>query len=42
MAAHESVFGVLSSDEQKLLHDLLARVVEQGTGHALLTERPER
>jgi DNA-binding MarR family transcriptional regulator len=38
MAAHESVFGVLTSDEQQLLHDLLARVVEQGTGHTLFKE----
>lgn len=38
LAAHESVFGVLTSDEQQLLHDLLARVVEQGTGHALFSE----
>lgn len=38
MAAHERVFGVLSSDEQQLLHSLLARVVEQGTGHALFSE----
>jgi DNA-binding MarR family transcriptional regulator len=38
LAAHENVFGVLTSDEQQLLHDLLARVVEQGTGHALFSE----
>jgi DNA-binding MarR family transcriptional regulator len=38
IAAHERVFGVLSSDEQQLLHDLLARVVEQGTGHTLFSE----
>jgi len=38
LAAHESVFGVLTSDEQQLLHDLLARVVEQGTGHTLFSE----
>jgi DNA-binding MarR family transcriptional regulator len=38
LAAHERVFGVLTSDEQQLLHDLLARVVEQGTGHSLLKE----
>ncbi|MCV7079255.1 MarR family winged helix-turn-helix transcriptional regulator [Mycobacterium szulgai] len=41
LAAHESVFGVLSSDEQQLLHDLLARVVEQGTGHTLFSEHTE-
>jgi DNA-binding MarR family transcriptional regulator len=41
MAAHESVFGVLTSDEQQLLHDLLARVVEQGTGHPLFKEHTE-
>jgi DNA-binding MarR family transcriptional regulator len=41
IAAHERVFGVLTADEQRLLHDLLARVVEQGTGHALYTDRAE-
>jgi len=41
LAAHESVFGVLTSDEQQQLHDLLARVVEQGTGHALFSEQTE-
>ena len=41
IAAHERVFGVLSSDEQQLLHDLLARVVEQGTGHTLFSERAD-
>lgn len=41
IAAHESVFGVLTADEQQLLHDLLARVVEKGTGHALFTDRAE-
>ena len=38
LAAHERVFGVLSSDEQQLLHDLLTRVVEQGTGHTLFSD----
>jgi DNA-binding MarR family transcriptional regulator len=41
LAAHESVFGVLTSDEQRQLHDLLARVVEQGTGHTLFKEHTE-
>jgi DNA-binding MarR family transcriptional regulator len=41
LAAHERVFGVLTSEEQQLLHDLLARVVEKGTGHALFTDRSE-
>ena len=36
--AHEQVFGVLSVEEQQTLHDLLQRVVEQGTGHTLFTE----
>ena len=36
--AHESVFGVLTSDEQQLLHDLLVRVVEKGTGHTLFSD----
>lgn len=41
LAAHERVFGVLTSDEQQLLHDLLVRVVEQGTGHTLYSEHTE-
>ena len=41
VAAHESVFGVLGCDEQRLLRDLLARVVEQGTGNALFTDHAE-
>jgi DNA-binding MarR family transcriptional regulator len=39
LAAHERVFGVLTDAEQQLLHDLLARVVEQGTGHALFRDQ---
>ena len=35
IAAHEAVFGVLTADEQETLRDLLARVVEKGTGHTL-------
>lgn len=35
IAAHDRVFGVLSKDEQRVLRDLLSRVVEQGTGHEL-------
>jgi DNA-binding MarR family transcriptional regulator len=41
VAAHNEVFGVLDDDEQKALHDLLARVVEQGTGHPLLEDHAE-
>jgi len=41
LAAHERVFGVLTRDEQRLLQDLLARVVEKGTGHTVFTERIE-
>ena len=41
LAAHERVFGVLTSDEQRLLQDLLGRVVEKGTGHTVFTERIE-
>ncbi|BBZ31959.1 MarR family winged helix-turn-helix transcriptional regulator [Mycolicibacterium confluentis] len=33
VAAHDRVFGVLSSEEQEQLRDLLRRVIEQGTGH---------
>ena len=35
IAAHDKVFGVMSKAEQKTLRELLARVVEQGTGHEL-------
>ena len=41
IAAHENVFGVLTTKEQQTLHDLLARVVEQGTGHTLFTDRTD-
>lgn len=41
LAAHDQVFGVLSADEQQLLHDLLARVVEQGTGNILFADHVE-
>ncbi|GAB90669.1 MarR family winged helix-turn-helix transcriptional regulator [Gordonia rhizosphera] len=32
LEAHAKVFGVLTTDEQKTLRELLSRVVEQGTG----------
>ena len=35
IAAHTKVFGVLTSDEQETLRELLGRVIEQGTGHKL-------
>lgn len=38
LAAHAKVFGVLSEDEQATLRALLARVVEQGTGHTLFAD----
>jgi DNA-binding MarR family transcriptional regulator len=38
IAAHEAVFGVLTSEEQQTLRDLLARVVEKGTGHTLFKD----
>ncbi|KUI38985.1 MarR family transcriptional regulator [Mycobacterium sp. IS-1496] len=38
IAAHEAVFGVLTPDEQRTLRDLLARVVEKGTGHTLVDD----
>lgn len=41
LVAHDRVFGVLDADEQQLLHDLLARVVEQGTGNPLFTDHRE-
>lgn len=41
IAAHDRVFGVLTADEQETLRSLLARVVEQGTGHALFADHVE-
>lgn len=41
IAAHDQVFGVLSRDEQETLRALLARVVEQGTGHTLFADHIE-
>ena len=38
IAAHDAVFGVLSPEEQETLRELLARVVEQGTGHRLFQD----
>lgn len=38
VAAHEVVFGVLSVEEQKMLRELLAKVVEKGTGHQLFSD----
>jgi DNA-binding MarR family transcriptional regulator len=38
ITAHDKVFGVLSKAEQKTLRELLARVVEQGTGHELYAD----
>src|ERR1700749_3970214 len=35
VAAHEKVFDVLTPAEQRQLNELLARVIEQGTGHTL-------
>jgi DNA-binding MarR family transcriptional regulator len=41
IAAHEAVFGVLTAEEQATLRDLLARVVEKGTGHQLFGDHIE-
>lgn len=41
MTAHESVFGVLSTSEQETLRELLAKVVEKGTGHELFSDHAE-
>jgi len=38
ISAHDKVFGVLTKAEQKTLRELLARVVEQGTGHELFED----
>jgi DNA-binding MarR family transcriptional regulator len=39
--AHEVVFGVLNVQEQKTLRDLLAKVVEKGTGHQPFADHVE-
>lgn len=41
VAAHNRVFGVLDAGQQQLLHDLLALVVERGTGNPLITDHTE-
>jgi len=41
ITAHDQVFGVLSPEEQETLRALLARVVEQGTGHTLFADHVE-
>jgi DNA-binding MarR family transcriptional regulator len=41
VAAHDAVFGVLTPEEQETLRTLLARVVEQGTGHTLHSDTVE-
>jgi DNA-binding MarR family transcriptional regulator len=38
LAAHERVFGVLTTDEQETLRELLGRIVEKGTGHELFND----
>ncbi len=38
IAAHDAVFDVLTPEEQETLRDLLARVVEKGTGHTLVND----
>jgi DNA-binding MarR family transcriptional regulator len=38
LAAHERVFGVLTAEEQETLRELLARIVEKGTGHELFND----
>lgn len=37
--AHHKVFGVLSAEEQATLCELLGRVIEQGTGHRVESDR---
>lgn len=41
IAAHQKVFGVLSTEEQQTLRDLLSKVVEKGTGHELFDDHVE-
>jgi DNA-binding MarR family transcriptional regulator len=38
VAAHDQVFGVLTTEEQRALRDLLGRIVEKGTGHELFND----
>lgn len=38
VAAHDQVFGVLTTEEQEALRDLLGRIVEKGTGHQLFND----
>ncbi|MBV8789828.1 MAG: MarR family transcriptional regulator [Mycobacterium sp.] len=38
VAAHDRVFGVLTTEEQEALRDLLGRIVEKGTGHELFND----
>jgi DNA-binding MarR family transcriptional regulator len=38
VAAHDQVFGVLTTEEQRVLRDLLGRIVEKGTGHELFND----
>jgi DNA-binding MarR family transcriptional regulator len=38
VAAHDQVFGVLTTEEQQALRDLLGRIVEKGTGHELFND----
>jgi DNA-binding MarR family transcriptional regulator len=41
VAAHDEVFGVLSTEEKETLRELLGRVVEKGTGHEFFTDHAE-
>ncbi|CAJ1509343.1 MarR family winged helix-turn-helix transcriptional regulator [[Mycobacterium] holstebronense] len=41
ITAHDQVFSVLNPQEQETLRALLARVVEQGTGHTLFADHVE-
>lgn len=41
VAAHDQVFGVLTTEEQRALRDLLGRIVEKGTGHELFNDHVE-
>lgn len=38
ISAHDQVFGVLTTEEQQALRDLLGRIVEKGTGHELFND----
>lgn len=41
LAVQQKVFGVLTTEEQETLRELLGRIVEKGTGHELFNDHVE-